>query len=242
MRKALLTLLIASPVFASEQPVKATGSYPIKDDAKQACAVAYANALEEAVKKTKGILVSTNRQSLCYENNKTSPRCTYEETNTSTVDGLVKEVISSTTRLENGYCFVDVVAKVGESELFAADITGKSAYSHGELMQFAFSLKKPAYLYVFNRWGDRLDMVYPVPHFEIKNFFNVGYFPPEGLFMTATLPKGKSTSEERLIFLFTYHKIDVNKAEWDIEELNDLIKSMPPANRKVVYRNIVITK
>lgn len=235
----LITLLF--PTLVSAQIVTGTGQALVKHHGNitNTCAVAETRALKNALLDKMGTEFEATKSNYCYEL-KENIYCNHYRDLTHNVSGTIKRVLDKRESIWNGVCVVTVKAEVEKSKPLGARVSGKNIYHVGDKMWYDVEVNEQFYLYVFNVYDGKVDLIFPL-NYNNDNLIDKDYvFPGNGMKYIAYIASGESISEETVLFLFTKHEILFNTTMLTEEVLNDIITEIPVHSRRLVKFNILI--
>lgn len=167
--------------------------------------------------------------------------CSYERELSSEVAGTLKRIIREQSSTKDGLCYVKVLVEIEKTKTFNVDVSGKQRYLSGEELQVSFKTLEPLYVYVFNDHYTEFQKLYPLEndHHLLNGTFHLNSFKQARFQVYVKHPDQKSNDSLVVIFskLKLSFKNDLTKTEFE-----DIIKSVPPYSRKVVYYHYVINR
>ena len=204
-----------------------------------ACARAEAIAKAEAIRKVIGEIVFVDEFSQCSELHGDST-CRYEKNITSLTDSYIRKsrIIYRDVQQMVGksVCTVEVDVKVTtERPKIDANVNGRFFYKSGEQMSFVLKANQPTKVYVFHVEGNKATMVWPTYVGTNNKVANDLVIPTPGYKFIAK--PGKLS--EAMIFIFTNEDMKFMR-NYDLEDLNSSILSIPISDRRIIRRNLVI--
>jgi hypothetical protein len=236
MKHTLALLLLSSSVGAQ---TLGTGEFLISDrfSEEQSCSIAENLAIENAIKSKNGVVLESTQIYNCKDTNQ-SADCNFEKNYEVSARGTVSEIVRKSKSIIGNKCVVNVQLKVEKSKYISINIRGNDVYRAGEYLNYQISVQEPMYLYLISIYNNQAHILFPYEMYENK--------PIEENFILPTvfrtyLPKGNKYSQEQLIFLFSKYKISLRLDQrMSVEQVQEMIKTIPVESRRVYYRTIAI--
>lgn len=209
------------------------------NNATNACAAAETKAIKNALLENSGIEFEATKKNYCYDV-KDYIYCNHYRDLTHNISGTIKKIVEKKESIWNGICTVNVKAEIERSRPLGAKVSGKNIYRVGDRMSYDVNVDEPFYLYVFNVYDKKVDLIFPL-NYNNDNLIDKDYvFPGNGMKYIAYVASGKNVSEEKVIFLFTKHEIYLNVNLLTEEMLDNIISEIPIHSRRVVKFNVLI--
>ncbi len=238
MKKILLiSLLLPSISFAS---VKGIGEYFYGPDTSDnvACYIAEEKAKEDAVQNFVGQSIESRIDETCLTN-----ECFFTRETSNSINGTIEKIldkkISKTTDFGQKICTVEILAQIKQYELnLSFEVKGfNSIFKENSEVNFYAITNTPGKILVFNHYLDSYHKIYESEVEIVDSEFSI----PSKDKLYATLPKGKITSKEKLVFVFTTLDIKTKKV-YNEFEMKNFIGNIPIKNRVVINRFVQIVR
>lgn len=236
MKHTLALFLLSSSVAAQTLGV---GEFPISEKflEEQACSIAENLAIENAIKNKNGIVLESTQIYNCKDTGRQAD-CNFEKNYEVSARGTVSQIISKSKSVIGNRCVVNVQLKVEKSKYISINIKGNDVYRAGEFLNYQISVQEPMYLYLISIYNNQAHILFPYGMYETKPIEENFILP--NVFQTY-LPKGNKYSQEQLIFLFSKYKISLRLDQrMNVEQIKEMIKTIPVESRRVYYRTIAI--
>lgn len=237
MKKLLLSSLIVTNALA----VTGTGEYRYGPDITEnmACELAEERAKEDAIIKYVGESIEAQIKEVCKDE-----KCVFHRDTFSDFNGYIKNISNKQIQKELalGYssCVVTVEAEViGFKNSITFTVEGKFNVRHEEEMTFKIVANKTGKVGMFNYHGNKYYKVQEAKFASQRTEIMLPYDKTKKL--VALVPEGQMQSKELVTFLFSEKDI-VFKNEYSSLEMKNLIASIPPINRKVINRYVIIVR
>lgn len=237
MKKLLLSSLIVTNALA----VTGTGEYRYGPDITEnmACELAEERAKEDAIIKYVGESIEAQIKEVCKDE-----KCVFHRDTFSDFNGYIKNISNKRIQKELalGYssCVVTVEAEViGFKNSIIFTVEGKFNVRHEEEMTFKIVANKTGKVGMFNYHGNKYYKVQEAKFASQRTEIMLPYDKTKKL--VALVPEGQMQSKELVTFLFSEKDI-VFKNEYSSLEMKNLIASIPPINRKVINRYVIIVR
>lgn len=204
-----------------------------------ACARAEQLAKADAVRTVIGEAIFIDEFSNCAEV-KGEAKCRYESSIFSVTDSYIrKSTITERTigtSLNRNVCTVEVNVKVtNDKPKIDANVNGRFFYKEGETMSWDLKTSDPTKVYIYHIEGNKATMMWPTFVGTNNSVANELTVPTPGYKFKARA--GRLT--ESLVFVFTNEKINLMR-NYELDDLNSKLLSIPIAERRIVRRNLVI--
>jgi hypothetical protein len=204
-----------------------------------ACARAEQLAKADAVRNVIGEAIFIDEFSNCAEV-RGEPKCRYESSIFSVTDSYIrKSTITERTigtSFNRNVCTVEVNVKVtNDKPKIDANVNGRFFYKEGESMSWDLKTSDPTKVYIYHIEGNKATMMWPTYVGTNNAVANELTVPTPGYKFKARA--GRLT--ESLVFVFTNEKINLMR-NYELDDLNSKLLSIPIAERRIVRRNLVI--
>jgi hypothetical protein len=204
-----------------------------------ACARAEQLAKADAVRNVIGEAIFIDEFSNCSEV-KGEAKCRYESSIFSVTDSYIrKSTITERTigtSLNRNVCTVEVNVKVtNDKPKIDANVNGRFFYKEGETMSWDLKTSDPTKVYIYHIEGNKATMMWPTFVGTNNSVANELTVPTPGYKFKARA--GRLT--ESLVFVFTNEKINLMR-NYELDDLNSKLLSIPISERRIVRRNLVI--
>lgn len=237
MKKLLLSSLIVTNALA----VTGTGEYRYGPDITEnmACELAEERAKEDAIIKYVGESIEAQIKEVCKDE-----KCVFHRDTFSDFNGYIKNISNKKTQKEISFgyssCVVTVEAEViGFKNSITFNVEGKFNVRHEEELTFKIVANKIGKVGMFNYHGNKYYKVQEAKFASQRTEIVLPYDKTKKL--VALVPEGQMQSKELVTFLFSEKDI-MFKNEYSSLEMKNLIASIPPINRKVINRYIIIVR
>ena len=238
MRLLPLTLaFILSNAFA----VQGVGEYFYGPDMAEniACQIAEDDARTDAIRNFLGEEFESSTTEACY-----NVECFTTRDSNSSVMGVIKKVnkkeIITSVQQGKSVCTVELDATVEriKNDIYFNAWTEQPTFKHGDEVQFFAVTNKPGYLYVFNYHSKKYHKILSKKITEVQTEFPI---LNKNQVMIAQVPDGTKVSKEKMVFIFT--ELDTNtKSVYNDFEMNQFVRSLPIANKRIVNRVVQIVR
>lgn len=204
-----------------------------------ACAKAEGLAKADAIRKVVGEHVFINEFTQCAEV-KGEAKCRYDNNILSVADTYIRKSRITSRHVSQQYgknvCTVEVDVKVTtDKPKIDANVNGRFFFKEGESMEFALKTNNPSKVYVFHVEGNKATMMWPTFVGTNNNVANELVVPTPGYKFIARAGK----LDESIVFVFTTEDPKFMR-NYDLEDLNSKLLSIPITDRRIVRRNLVI--
>lgn len=204
-----------------------------------ACTKAEGMAKADAVRKVIGEVIFLDEFTQCAEV-RGEPKCRYENSFFSITDSYIRQsrITSRSVGKENGYNYCEVAVNVKvttEKPNIDAHVDGRFFYKSGEAMSFSLKTNEPSKVYIFHVEGNKATMMWPTFVGTNNNVANELVVPTPGYKFVARAGK----LNEAMMFVFANEDLKFMR-NYDLEDLNSKLLSIPIEKRRIVRRNLVI--
>lgn len=206
-----------------------------------ACGKAEQLAKIDAIRNAIGESVFVQEFSQCVEI-KDDVKCANSVEMYSLTDSYITRVQTSKRQVDSymgrQVCTVDVKVRVtNERPKIDAFIDGRFFYRAGENIKWTVKTNTSAKVYVFYVEGNKANMVWPTFVGTNHTVANELTIPTPGYTMTARASKNRL--DKSVMFVLT--NVEPNfMREYELEDLNNKLLSIPIVDRRVIRRNIMI--
>ena len=148
---------------------------------------------------------------------------------------------SSSTRI----CKVEVDVTFKTPKFLNDDVTGYNVFRKFQDITFNLKVAQPTYLYVFNIDNNSVKLVFPFKYGEHTKVDKSGVWPSsytDKHSLVALMGSGVERLDEKLVFLFSQHPIHITTDDFQLNQFESFLSSIPIESKRVLKRNIVITK
>lgn len=205
------------------------------------CDLAKSLAIKDALEKYSMREFEASQKHLCKEI-KDEINCMFQRELSTEVAGTFKKVLNEKVKKEDGLCKVNVKIEVDKIRSLKVDVSGKSKYLSGELLELTVQTKEPLYVYIYNDHASGIQRLYP--HVDNKHEMVLGTFRLEDhnrIRYQLYVSSPYEVSEETLIVVFSKVKLTFRNRLSKLE-FYEIIKSTPAYSRRVMYHNFVINR
>lgn len=204
-----------------------------------ACQKAEVLARMDAIRKVVGENIFVDEFSQCKEV-KNEVKCVNDRSMYSMTDSYVKSISNKQRSVRDfmgkKVCTVDLTANITlDRPQIDAFVDGRFFYKSGEQMQFKMVTNTPTKVYIFNVEGKKATMMWPTFVGTNNTVANELTLPTQGYKMTARAGK----LDESLVFVFSNAELNFMR-DYDVEDLNTKLLSIPIKERRIIRRNLVI--
>lgn len=204
-----------------------------------ACIKAEGLAKADAIRKVVGEHIFIDEFTQCAEI-KGEPQCRYDNAVLSVSDSYIRKtkILSRTVSKEYGksVCHVEVDVKVtNDKPKIDANVNGRFFYKDRESMSFDLKTNEPSKVYVFHVEGNKATMMWPTFVGTNNNVANELTLPTPGYKFIARAGR----LDESIVFVFTNEDPKFMR-NYDLDDLNSKLLSIPINNRRIIRRNLVI--
>lgn len=204
-----------------------------------ACQRAETLARISAIRSVLGENIFIDEFSQCTER-KDKVMCASDRATFSMTDSYVKSISERRHRITefmgNKVCTVDVKVQVSNDRpKIDAFVDGRFMYKNGESMQFKMATNEPTKVYMFHIEGKKATMMWPTFVGTNNTVANELTVPTQGYRMTARASK----FDESIVFVFSNEDLKFMR-DYDVNDLNAKLLSIPIKDRRIIRRNLVI--
>ena len=204
-----------------------------------ACRKAEGLAKADAVRKVVGEYIFIDEFTQCAEV-KGQPQCRYDQAILSVTDSYIRKskITHRSVSQENGksVCNVEVDVKVTtDKPKIDANVNGRFFYKTGEPMSFDLKTNEPSKVYVFHVEGNKATMMWPTFVGTNNKVANELTVPTPGYKFIARAGR----LDESIVFVFTSEDPKFMR-NYDLDDLNSKLLSIPINDRRIIRRNLVI--
>lgn len=242
MKKIIPLLLL--PFFAHAEV--GVGEYFIdaKNPKDAACAIAENLAIRDALRIKNGETVESTEMQICSVKND-KEKCKANRVTDTVVSGTIDEVLNRSVRVEGNKCIVEVDVTFKNSKFLNVDVSGDGVFRNFQNISFDVRVAQPTYLYVFNIDNNKVRKVFPFRNQSNFRLDKSGVWPSsytDKYSVLALLGSGIEISQEKMVFVFTQHPVNITNGDLEINQFNAFLDTIPIESKRVLKRNIVITK
>jgi hypothetical protein len=196
-------------------------------------------AKADAIRKVVGEHIFINEFMQCSEI-KGQPSCRYDNAILSVSDSYIRKskILERSVFQERGksVCEIRVNVKVTtDKPNIDAYVNGRFFYKDGESMSFSLKTNEPSKVYAFHIEGNKATMIWPTFVGTNNNVANELTIPTNGYKFIARAGK----LDESIAFVFTTEDPKFMR-NYDLEDLNSKLLSIPIKDRRIIRRNLVI--
>ena len=238
---SFVSMAVALIVNTASTAATGTGQWYYGPDTSEnvACARAEQLAKADAVRNVIGEAIFIDEFSNCAEV-KGEPKCRYESSIFSVTDSYIrKSTITERTigtSFNRNVCTVEVNVRVtNDKPKIDANVNGRFFYKEGEAMSWDLKTSDPTKVFIYHIEGNKATMMWPTFVGTNNAVANELTVPTPGYKFKARAGK----LSESLVFVFTNEKINLMR-NYELDDLNSKLLSIPIAERRIVRRNLVI--
>jgi len=242
MKKIIPLLLL--PLFAHAEVGVGEFFIDAKNPKEVACDIAENLAVRNALRIRNGETVESTEMQVCALR-KDKEECEFNRVSDSVVSGTIDEIITRDVRVENGICKVEVDVTFKTPKFLNVDVTGNNVFRKFQDITFDLKVAQPTYLYVFNIDNSSVKLIFPFKYGEHTKVDKSGVWPKsytDKHSLVALLSSGVERLDEKLVFLFSQHPIHITTDDFQLNQFESFLSSIPIESKRVLKRNIVITK
>jgi hypothetical protein len=219
------------------------GEADFKDDRGmlQACTIAENNALKYALEKFADRQYTMSQESKCVDSPEHS-YCSYIKEIDATTSGSIKSIVDRIQHVKENTCYVELKAEIHPLNFIRAEVKAKRHYNPGESIDITVRVGQPVYLHIFNMHKSGVDILFPNVYNEESLIDDRFYYPQEGYTVEASLDDNESFSNETLLYVFTKRRQDFNPEFVNKESLEELLRSLPVSEKKLIQQHIIINR
>lgn len=218
-----------------------TGEWHFGPDVSEnfACQKADTLARIDAIRSVVGENIFVDEFYQCREVND-ERKCASDTAMFSMTDSYVKKITSRKREVRDTHfgkvCTVDLDVKVTKDRPnIDAFVDGRFMYKSGESMQFKMATNEPTKVYMFHVEGKKATMMWPTFVGTNNKVANELTVPTQGYKMIARASK----FDESIIFVFSNAELNFMR-DYDVNDLNAKLLSIPVTDRRIIRRNLVI--
>jgi hypothetical protein len=238
---SFVSMLFALVANTASTASTGTGQWHYGPDTSEnvACARAEQLAKADAVRSVIGEAIFIDEFSNCAEV-RGEAKCRYESSIFSVTDSYIrKSTITERTigtSFNRNVCTVEVNVKVtNDKPKIDANVNGRFFYKEGETMSWDLKTSDPTKVYIYHIEGNKATMMWPTFVGTNNAVANELTVPTPGYKFRARA--GRLT--ESIVFVFTNEKINLMR-NYELDDLNSKLLSIPISERRIVRRNLVI--
>ena len=239
-----LVSLVFSVATLNTTAATGTGEWHFGPDVSEnyACQKAETLARIDAIRSVVGENIFIDEFYQCREVND-ERKCASDTAMFSMTDSYVKKITARNREVKpaigtsNGkVCTVDLDVKVTtDRPKLDAFIDGRFMYKSGESMQFKMATNEPTKVYMFHIEGKKATMMWPTFVGTNNKVANELTVPTQGYKMIARASK----FDESIVFVFSNVELNFMR-DYDVNDLNAKLLSIPITDRRIIRRNLVI--
>lgn len=236
-----LASLLFSALTHSTIAATGTGEWHFGPDVSEnyACQKAETLARIDAIRSVVGENIFVDEFQQCKEMND-ERKCVSDMAVFSMTDSYVKKITARKREVRPSYngkvCTVDLDVKVTtDRPKIDAFVDGRFMYKSGESMQFKMATNEPTKVFIFHIEGKKATMMWPTFVGTNNKVANELTVPTQGYKMIARASK----FDESIVFVFSNDDLNFMR-DYDVNDLNAKLLSIPITNRRIIRRNLVI--
>jgi hypothetical protein len=207
----------------------------------QACTIAENNALKFALEKFADRQYTMSQESKCVDSKEHS-YCSYIKEIDATTSGSIKSIVDRIQHVKDNTCYVELKAEIHPLNFITAEVESGRIYNTGDSIDITVRVGQPVYLHIFNMHKLGVDILFPNVYNKESLIDDRFYYPHEGDTVEASLPKGENVSNETLLYVFTKRRQDFNPEFVNKESLEELLRSLPVSEKKLIQQHIIINR
>jgi hypothetical protein len=207
----------------------------------QACTIAENNALKFALEKFADRQYTMSQESKCVDSKEHS-YCSYIKEIDATTSGSIKSIVDRIQHVKDNTCYVELKAEIHPLNFITAEVESGRIYNTGDSIDITVRVGQPVYLHIFNMHKLGVDILFPNVYNKESLIDDRFYYPHEGVTVEASLPKGENVSNETLLYVFTKRRQDFNPEFVNKESLEELLRSLPVSEKKLIQQHIIINR
>lgn len=218
-----------------------TGEWRFGPDVSEnyACQKAETLARLDAIRSVVGENIYADEFNQCKEI-KDEVKCATDRAVFSMTDSYVKKISQRSREVREfmgqKICVVALTADVTkEKPTIDAYVDGRFMYKSGESMQFKMATNEPTKVYMFHIEGKKATMMWPTYVGTNNRVANELTVPTQGYRMIARASK----FDESIVFVFSNAELNFMR-DYNVDDLNAKLLSIPIKDRRIVRRNLVI--
>lgn len=204
-----------------------------------ACQIADDYARTDAIRNFLGEEFQSSTNEACY-----NVECFATRDTSTSVMGVIKKVnkkeILTTVEQGKHVCTVEIDATVEriQNDIHFDAWTEHTILRHNDPVQFFAITNKPGYLYVFNYHSKKYYRIISKKVDSVQTEFSI---LDKNQVMIAKVPDGSKVTKERMVFVFV--ELDKKpKLEYNDVEMDQFIRSLPIAGKRIVNRVVQIVR
>ena len=236
-----LVSMLFSAVITNTTAATGTGEWHFGPDVSEnfACQKAETLARIDAIRSVVGENIFIDEFYQCREVND-ERKCASDTAMFSMTDSYVKKITARKREVRATHfgktCTVDLDVKVStDRPKIDAYVDGRFMYKNGESMQFKMATNEPTKVYMFHVEGKKATMMWPTFVGTNNKVANELTVPTQGYKMIARASK----FDESIIFVFSNAELNFMR-DYDVNDLNAKLLSIPITDRRIIRRNLVI--
>ena len=246
MRNILSAALLCAVIPVSANAVQVAygmGEADFKDQRGmlQACTIAENNALKFALEKFADRQYTMSQESKCVDSKEHS-YCSYIKEIDATTSGSIKSIVDRIQHVKDNTCYVELKAEIHPLNFITAEVEAKRHYNTGDSIDITVRVGQPVYLHIFNMHKSGVDILFPNVYNKQSLIDDRFYYPQEGYTVEASLEDNESFSNETLLYVFTKRRQDFNPEFVNKESLEELLRSLPVSEKKLIQQHIIINR
>lgn len=206
-----------------------------------ACMRAEQLAKADAIRTVLGESIFVDEYAQCRDVNN-NVECKHDFAMYSMSDAYIKKVTSKGLKTYKEYgrsvCEIELdVIVTNDRPKFDAHVDGRFLYKAGDAISFNVKTNQPTKVYVFYVEGNQATMMWPTYVGTNNKVANELTVPTPGYKFTARASKNKL--DESVVFVFTNEEMNFMR-NYNVEDLNGKLLSIPIADRRIVRRALTI--
>ena len=246
MRNILSAALLCAVIPVSANAVQVAygmGEADFKDQRGmlQACTIAENNALKFALEKFADRQYTMSQESKCVDSKEHS-YCSYIKEIDATTSGSIKSIVDRIQHVKDNTCYVELKAEIHPLNFITAEVESGRIYNTGDSIDITVRVGQPVYLHIFNMHKSGVDILFPNVYNKQSLIDDRFYYPQEGYTVEASLEDNESFSNETLLYVFTKRRQDFNPEFVNKESLEELLRSLPVSEKKLIQQHIIINR
>lgn len=206
-----------------------------------ACHRAEQLAKADAIRTVLGENIFVDEYAQCREVNN-NVECKHDFAMYSMSDVYIKKVTSKKMETYKEYgrsvCSIDLdVIVTNDRPKIDAHVDARFTYKAGEEISFKVKTNQPTKVYIFFVEGNQATMMWPTYVGTNNSVANELTVPTPGYKFTARASKNKL--DESMVFVFTNEDMKFMR-NYNVEDLNSKLLSIPISERRIIRRNLVV--
>lgn len=167
-------------------------------------------------------------------------KCAQESAIFSMTDSYVKKITNRKREVREydgrKVCSVELNVQVTKDRpTMDAYVDGRFMYKSGESMQFKMATNEPTKVHIFHIEGKKATMMWPTFVGTNNKVANELTVPTQGYRLIARASK----FDESLVFVFSNAELNFMR-DYNVDDLNAKLLSIPIKDRRIIRRNLVI--